>query len=70
MHRYEVTIYWSDLDGVFIAEVPDLPGCSAHGDTKAGALHSVEEAIGLWIDTAREHGDPIPNPRGQRLTPA
>ena len=67
MHKYEVIIYWSNEDDTFVAEVPELPGCSAHGDTKAAALQSVEQAIDLWIDTAREFGDSIPVPRGERL---
>ena len=67
MHKYEVIIYWSDRDGVFVAEVPELSGCCAHGDTKPAALGSVESAIDLWIDTAREFGDPVPEPKGERL---
>ncbi len=67
MDKYEVIIYWSREDQTFVAEVPELPGCMAHGDTKAAALASAEEAIELWIDTAREFGDPIPEPKGQRL---
>ena len=67
MHKYEVIIYWSNEDDTFVAEAPELPGCSAHGDTKASALQNVEQAIDLWIDTARELGDPVPDPRGERL---
>jgi predicted RNase H-like HicB family nuclease len=67
MHRYEVIIYWSDEDQVFIAEVPELPGCAAHGDSPQAALHEAQEAITLWLDTAREFGDPIPAPKGRRL---
>ena len=67
MHKYEIIIYWSAEDGVFIAEVPELPGCMAHGDSHGAALQNVNEAIRLWIDTAREFGDPIPEPKGQRL---
>ncbi|MDQ2921156.1 MAG: type II toxin-antitoxin system HicB family antitoxin [Acidobacteriota bacterium] len=67
MHKYEVIIYWSNEDEVFVAEVPELPGCMAHGDTKAEALASADEAIQLWIDTAQEFGDPIPEAKGQRL---
>ena len=67
MHKYEVIIYWSNEDDTFVAKVPELPGCSAHGETKAAALQSVEQAIDLWIDTARECGDPVPDPRGERL---
>ena len=67
MHKYEVIIYWSNEDGVFVAEVPELPGCMAHGDTNTEALANADEAIQLWIDTATEFGDPIPEPKGQRL---
>lgn len=67
MDHYEVIIYWSNEDGVFIAEVPELPGCSAHGDSREAALASVDEAIRLWLDTAREFGHPIPQPKGARL---
>jgi predicted RNase H-like HicB family nuclease len=66
-HKYEVIIYWSDEDQAYIAEVPELPGCLAHGDTHESALANANEAIQLWIDTAREFGDPIPEPKGQRL---
>ncbi len=67
MHKYEIIIYWSKEDELFIAEVPELPGCMAHGATHEVALQNVNEAIRLWIDTAKEFGDPIPEPRGQRL---
>ncbi len=67
MSKYEVIIYWSTEDDAFVAEVPELPGCSAHGDTYEAALASAQEAIGLWIDTATEFGDPIPEPKGRRL---
>ncbi len=64
---YEVIIYWSNSDEAFIAEVPELVGCVAHGDTKIDALNNAESAIGLWMDTAREFGDPVPEPKGERL---
>jgi predicted RNase H-like HicB family nuclease len=67
MHKYEIIIYWSNEDHVFIAEVPELPGCVAHGDTQAAALANASEAIQLWIDTAVEFGDPVPEPKGHRL---
>ena len=67
MHRYETILYWSDADGAFIAEVPELPGCMAHGATQADALAQVNEAVQLWLDTAKEFGDPIPQPKGRRL---
>ncbi|MCY4584071.1 MAG: type II toxin-antitoxin system HicB family antitoxin [Chloroflexi bacterium] len=67
MYRYETIIYWNDGDGAFITEVPELPGCTAHGDTQQEALSNACEAIELWLDTARTHGDSIPEPKGQRL---
>jgi predicted RNase H-like HicB family nuclease len=67
MSKYEVIIYWSDEDQVFVAEVPELPGCSAHGDTQEAALASAQDAIHLWLETAREFGDHIPQPKGRRL---
>jgi len=67
MYKYEVIIYWSEEDGAFVAEVPELPGCMAHGSTQVAALESVHEAIELWLDTANEFGDPIPVPKGRRL---
>ncbi len=62
MYKYEIIIYGSNEDQVFVAEVPELPGCMAHGDTQEAALAHAHEAIQLWIDTAREFGDPIPEP--------
>lgn len=67
MYKYEVILYWCDEDSVFVAEVPELPGCMAHGTMQEEALRNVNEAIRLWIDTAEEFGDPIPEPKGQRL---
>ncbi len=67
MHRYEVIIYWSDEDQVFVAEVPELPGCAAHGPTPEQALAQAQEAAALWLETAREFGDPVPVPKGRRL---
>lgn len=67
MQKYEIILYWSDDDNVFVAEVPELPGCAAHGDTQESALKNINDAIQLWIDTARELGKPIPEPRGRRL---
>ena len=67
MDKYEVIIYWSNADSAFVAEVPELPGCAAHGGTQDRALANVREAMCLWIDTAREFGDPVPEPKGHRL---
>jgi predicted RNase H-like HicB family nuclease len=65
MNKYEVIIYWSEQDQTFVAEVPELAGCAAHGPTQQSALANAQEAIQLWIDTAREFGDPIPAPKGR-----
>jgi predicted RNase H-like HicB family nuclease len=67
MSKYQVIIYWSDEDQAFIAEVPELPGRSAHGNTQAAALAQAQKAIRLWIATAKEFGDPVPEPKGRRL---
>jgi len=67
MHKYEIIIYWSDKDQLFIAEVPELPGCNAHGNTQIEALHNIEDAIDLWLETAREFDRPIPQPKGRKL---
>ena len=69
-HKYEIVLYRSEADGAFVVEVPRLPGCMAHGDTQEAALDSVNRAMDLWLDTAREFGDPVPAPRGERLMPA
>ena len=67
MYKYEIIIYWSNEDEAFVAEIPELPGCMAHGNTLEDALKNAKEAIQLWIDTAKEFGDPIPEPKGVRL---
>ena len=67
--KYGIVLCWSRIDGVFVAEVPELPGCMAHGDTQQAALDHVNQAMALWIDTAREFGDPVPEPKGERLMP-
>lgn len=67
MHKYEIILYWSNEDQAFVAEVPELPGCMAHGDTQEAALANANEAIALWIETAREFGDRVPEPKGHRL---
>jgi predicted RNase H-like HicB family nuclease len=67
MSRYEIIIFWSDDDDAFVADVPELPGCMAHGATYEEALESAKQAIDLWLNTAKEFGDPIPEPKGRRL---
>ncbi len=67
MLHYEIIIYWSNEDQLFVADAPELPGCMAHGDTHESALASIKEAMQFWLDTARECGDPIPVAKGERL---
>lgn len=65
MIRYELVIYWSNDDQAFIVEVPELPGCMADGATYHEALSNAENIIEEWLETARELGRPIPEPRGR-----
>ena len=65
MSKYEVIIYWSKDDQGFIAEVPELPGCAADGATYQQALANVETIIQEWIETAKDLGRPIPEPKGR-----
>lgn len=67
MNKYEIIIFWSDEDNAYIADVPELPGCMAHGDSYESALANAKEAIQHWINTAKEFGDSIPKPKGHRL---
>ena len=67
MHKYEIIIYWSSEGGVFVGEVPELPGCMVHEETQEAVLKEVGEAVELWVETAREFGDPIPEPKGEQL---
>ncbi|NTW69358.1 MAG: type II toxin-antitoxin system HicB family antitoxin [Chlorobiaceae bacterium] len=67
MDKYEIIIFWSESDQLFIAEAPELPGCMAHGDSHSKALVNIEDAIELWIATAKEFNDPVPEPKGRRL---
>ena len=67
MDIYEVIIYWSKEDAAYVAEIPELAGCMAHGKTQRDALTSVRQAAALWIKTAKEFGDVIPEPKGRRL---
>ena len=67
MTKYEIILCWSDEDQAFLAEVPELPGCAADGPTRQEALANAEVVIAEWIETAREMGRPIPEPRGRLL---
>lgn len=62
MHKFETLIYWSNADNTYLAKAPALPVCEVHGDTQQGALASICQAVDLWLETAREFGDPILKP--------
>ena len=67
MTKYEIILYWSNEDQAFIAEVPELAGCAADGVTRQEALANAEIVIAEWLETARELGRPIPEPKGRLL---
>ena len=64
-NKYESIIYWDQADGIFVVEVPELAGCKAHGKTKREALENAEQAVALWLETARSQGREIPSPKGK-----
>lgn len=66
MHKYELILSWSQEDRCYVVDVPELPGCMAHGQTQPEALRQANEAVQLWLETARQFGDPIPIPKGHR----
>ena len=70
MHKYEIIIYWSDEDGVFVADIPELPGCMAHGDSHESALAEAQNAISYWLEAAARIGRPIPQPTGELIGPS
>lgn len=63
MLHYQIILYWSQEDQAFIAEVPELPGCAADGETYQEALQNVEIIMQEWIETAQSLGRQIPEPR-------
>jgi predicted RNase H-like HicB family nuclease len=67
MSRYEIILYSSAADAAFIAEVPELPGCAADGQTYQEDLTNVEVVIREWLETAKKLGRPIPAPRGRLI---
>lgn len=65
--KYEIIIFWDDTDNLYIAEVPELPGCKAHGDSYDEALKNAKDAMALWLATAEEFGHDVPEPKGRKL---
>jgi len=61
--KYHFNVFWSDEDTCWIADIPDLKYCSAHGDTPEQAVAEAQVAMELWLESAAAHGDPIPEPR-------
>jgi predicted RNase H-like HicB family nuclease len=66
-HKYELIVFWSREDSAFVVDVPELPGCMAHGATPADAVANAQDAIDLWIETAQGAGRAVPEPKGRRL---
>lgn len=64
--KYRVLIE-QDEDGVFVAEVPSLPGCISQGDTRAEALENIREAISVYLESLEAHGEPVPPPITEEL---
>ena len=67
MHKYERIVYWSEVDGHFIVEVPELAGCMSDGETIAEAMKNTDRIIEEWIAIAKELGWQIPEPRGKLM---
>ena len=67
MNKYEIVIFWSDEDDVYIAYAPELPGCMAHGGTYEDALNSIMEAMDFWLEVAREFKNRVPRPKIRQI---
>jgi predicted RNase H-like HicB family nuclease len=65
MIKYELIIYWSEDDAAFVAEIPELAGCAADGSTYQETVANAEVVIQEWIETAKELGRPLPEPKGR-----
>ena len=66
--QYEMIIFWDKADTIYVVDVPELPGCMAHGKSKKEALENAEKSVALWLKTAKKDGIQIPEPKG-RLEP-
>jgi len=63
--RYEMIVWWSAEDNAFVVDVPELPSCMAHGNTRTEAIANAEEAVAFWLQTAKEDDIAIPEPKGR-----
>ena len=66
-NKYEIIIYWSETDKVFIAEMPELKGCIAHGETQNEALNEINILAEEWLNMANQKGWQIPEPKGRLI---
>lgn len=67
MNKYEIIIYWNEPDKVYVAEMPELNGCIAHGDTQDEALKEINEVAQEWLAMAKEKNWQIPVPKGKLM---
>ena len=67
MLKYQIIIFWSDEDDLYVTYAPELPGCMAHGDTYEDALKNIMDAMEFWIDTVREVNKPVPEPKVREI---
>ncbi len=67
MYKYQIILYWSEIDNCYVTEVPELAGCMADGKTPTEAIQNTQEVIKMWIETALEDGREIPEPKGRLL---
>ena len=67
MYKYQIIMYWSNEDNCYVTEVPELPGCMSDGKTPVEAIQNTQEIIRLWIETALEEGEEVPEPKGRLL---
>jgi predicted RNase H-like HicB family nuclease len=67
LNSYEMILWWSTEDNAYVVDVPELPGCMAHGATRQAAIKNAEEAISFWIKSAKDDGIEVPQPRGRLM---
>jgi predicted RNase H-like HicB family nuclease len=67
MNKYEIIVYWSEIDDAYVAEVPELAGCMADGKTYSEAVENADTVIFEWLETAKSLGREIPAPRGRLM---
>lgn len=68
MYKYQIILYWSDNDNKYIAEVPELSGCMADGETPVKAIENAQDVIRVWIESAIADGEKVPEPKGTKIS--